>query len=147
MKRVGGVCEVDPPMFANKGYIIAKTIPGNQLECRLLNENQVSRSHHTTMNESANTLTSDDPFHPHDVVLGVQNLASDIRWLHALVQERIRQELSVELRMVRRPVEYDIPNASQLVSDLNENQKGERDKIKWQNIPSKEMETLAYEEE
>ena len=68
------------------------------------------------LDQLRSTFSAGNALEPQPVVLGVQNTARNIRRVYPFVQERIRQEFGVELRMVGRSIEHEVTNASDLVS-------------------------------
>lgn len=55
-------------------------------------------------------------FQPHPIILRVQNTTSHIWCIDSFIEERIRKEFGVELRMVWRSVEDEVTDPSDFVS-------------------------------
>lgn len=66
--------------------------------------------------ELLDTIAASNPLQPHVIVARVQHLACDIRSLDAIVQERVREEFRVELRVVGWRIEDDVADASDFVA-------------------------------
>ena len=66
-------------------------------------------------NHGYSLLGTDDPLHPEEIVLGVQDPARDVRSVNPVIEEREREKFGKELRVVWWSVENEITNPTDLV--------------------------------
>ena len=99
-------------------------------------------------------LCPDDPLHPEEIVLGVQNATSHVRSVDSVVEEREREEFGEELRVIWWTVEDKIPEPTDFVpAKRNEEVKGKAmsklviEGFARESEPPKELEPLADEQE
>ena len=56
-------------------------------------------------------------FKPHEVIPRIDDSAGHVGRFYTVIEERVRQEFGVELRMVRCSVEDEVPYAPNFVSE------------------------------
>jgi hypothetical protein len=66
-------------------------------------------------NHGHSLLGADNPLHPEEIVLGVQDATSDVRGVNSIVEEREREELGKELGVIRWTVENEITDPADFV--------------------------------
>lgn len=57
-----------------------------------------------------------DTLESEPIILGIEQPARNIRTLHPIIEERIRQQLRVELGMIWRTVEDDVANPAYFIA-------------------------------
>ena len=68
------------------------------------------------LDQPSGPLRPSNPLHPQPIVSRIQHPARHVRRLDAVIQEWVREVLSVKLWVVRRGVEDEIANAANLVT-------------------------------